>query len=80
MEIKTKIYVKCILILILLSICIALFINRENTTCDKCIIEFSSKSVGVQNLFSIPVLDIYDDFLNGNCSVFKNSMGYIQNG
>ena len=80
MKIKSKIYLKCVLILILFLMCLTIFLNRENNTCNNCMIKFDSIFMEVENSFSVRAFDIYHDFMNVKCSVTKTPQGYMKNG
>ncbi len=80
MEFKKKIYVKCVCILVLLLLCIALFINQSKNTCDQCTVSFYSNYNQMEGNFIVPISEVYSKFVNDECAVTKQGKNYIRHG
>jgi len=81
MILKHKIYFKLVLILILIIICISLFVYHSENVCSKCDVSFTSRMNDLEvNNFKVPISNIYEDYLNGKCTVIKRNGGYTQSG
>ena len=73
-----------IILIVLLVLNVAIFINGLNTSCDKCIITFSNDKIsGVTGIFravKVPMDSLANSLENNQCVVILNSgTGYIYN-
>lgn len=81
---RTEILIEFFCILILIFLNFAVWYNGKNLDCDKCTIDFKAirrehetASNKVFQNFSVPIVDIYNNFLNGDCLVkFDKDNGY----
>jgi len=87
---KKETFLHIINIIILISLCIAIYAHGKDLSCDQCRINFGSKTASemmrqddvVANNFSVAILDLYDYYQDGGkCLVFwDRTNGYMKNG
>jgi len=79
MKTKTEIIIRILMVLILISLCIAVYINGKDLTCDKCRVCFKttrqSLSGGTYNEFCHNLTYMFEKFNEGYCTVSYSKEG-----
>lgn len=83
MKTKNEVKVRVVLILILIGLCVAVYINGRDLSCDGCVICFENSKLSTQgevySQFCLNLTDIHEEFVDGTCLVvYQEDVGYIQ--
>jgi hypothetical protein len=75
-----KAIVRLICFIVLLVLCIAVYMNGQVISCDKCVVSFTSSLQGVSKVTNVSVMDLYDKLNRDICYVKWNSISgyYLQ--
>ena len=77
---KLETFLHTVNILILLSLCISIYTNGQDLSCDKCSISFGHRTAYNEdyNSFNVSIMELYEPFaISGGCYVkFDRTDGY----
>ena len=80
MEFKTRLFLRIVCLLIVISLCFAVYINGKELSCDKCVINFKqTRQLGhsVNIVHPIKLLDLSNNLSKGICLIeWDNKNGY----
>ena len=77
MNLKTKILIKAICVIVLVALCISIYINGKDLSCNKCIIKFTTTKNGQSNFIDIQASILNEKLKQGICYVqYDATTGY----
>lgn len=66
-----ELIIKLVCILILVILCISIYINGKDLSCNKCKLTISKKEGMNTNIYQINISTLYESYKNNQCYSFK---------
>ena len=78
MELRTKIVIKLLCLLILIFLCASIVHRGKDYDCIKCEVKFTSTRMGDSRAMDVRLIDLYEDYIkNKGCYVkWSETEGY----